>query len=129
MQGFYYLYYYIFGLSLVPGSFEAFRKEGMMFLCFLLVCLELSNFSRQNFVSLSTFLSSPVCLYFYTLIKLLQVWQLPNSLLQTLSVTVCQVMSFLGKTHYLLGTGKRYGPTAQHMQDSLIFFIQLSYCA
>ena len=28
---------------------------------------------------------------------------------------------------YLLNTGKSYGPTAQHMQDSPIFFIQLNY--
>ena len=29
--------------------------------------------------------------------------------------------------HYLLGTGESYSPTAQHMQDSPIFFIQLNY--
>ena len=29
--------------------------------------------------------------------------------------------------HYLLGTGETYGPTAQHSQDSPIFFIQLNY--
>ena len=31
--------------------------------------------------------------------------------------------------NYLLGTGESYGPTAQHTQDSLIFFIKLNYCA
>ena len=30
---------------------------------------------------------------------------------------------------YLLGTGESYGPTAQHMQDSPMFFIQPNYCA
>ena len=30
-------------------------------------------------------------------------------------------------TDYLLGTGESYGPTAQHMQDFPIFFIQLNY--
>ena len=29
--------------------------------------------------------------------------------------------------YYLLGTGESYGPTAQHTQDSRIFFIQLNY--
>ena len=29
--------------------------------------------------------------------------------------------------NYLLGTGESYSPTAQHMQDSRIFFIQLNY--
>ena len=29
--------------------------------------------------------------------------------------------------YYLLGTRESYGPTAQHMQDSPIFFIQLNY--
>ena len=31
--------------------------------------------------------------------------------------------------YYLLGTGESYGPTAQHTQDSPIFFIQLNHCA
>ena len=30
-------------------------------------------------------------------------------------------------SNYLLGTGESYGPTAQHTQDSPIFFIQLNY--
>ena len=29
--------------------------------------------------------------------------------------------------NYLLSTGESYGPTAQHTQDSPIFFIQLNY--
>ena len=29
--------------------------------------------------------------------------------------------------YYLLSTGESYSPTAQHMQDSPIFFIQLNY--
>ena len=29
--------------------------------------------------------------------------------------------------YHSLGTGERYGPTAQHKQDSPIFFIQLNY--
>ena len=29
--------------------------------------------------------------------------------------------------HYLLSNGESYGPTAQHLQDCLIFFIQLNY--
>ena len=33
------------------------------------------------------------------------------------------------KKNYLLGTGESYGQTAQHAQDSPIFFIQLNYCA
>ena len=38
---------------------------------------------------------------------------------------------FIAQSHiyhsYLLGTGESYGPTAQHTQDSRIFFIQLNY--
>ena len=29
--------------------------------------------------------------------------------------------------NYVLGTGESYGPTAQHTQDSPIFFLQLNY--
>ena len=78
-------------------------QEGTV-LFLLLVCLGLHiNFSKSDFCLNHHFRFLGLCLdmlgmcVFMPSDKLDEIWQLAHSLLQTQPVTVCEVMSFLGK--------------------------------
>ena len=91
---------------LVPICSKWVGKRAHLFLCSLLVCLGLHiNFSKsdlhlsQTFCSLGTFWDTVQLSVSLLPDKLADIQQLALSLLQTPHVTVCRVMSFLGKAN------------------------------